>query len=137
MSTKACYLIPLFAVAMSLVGSTGYAQKYGDKVYNRFNIHYYIGVTRGNRTEYKASYANMVKPGKPEEHGFIPHNTEMTIGRWRGGFLITLPNDRQANLFCLQCEAHGQHGVGRLLQADVLRQEGHVRWPEREGSGRH
>ncbi len=102
-----------FAALLAVLALTSlpvYAQKYGDTVYNRFNIHYYIGVTRGNRTEYKASYANWVKPGKPEEHGILPPNTELRISRWRGGFLLTVTEDRKQIFF--QYNARNMNGLG-------------------------
>jgi hypothetical protein len=50
-------------------------------VYNRYNIHYYL-----NKGKYYASYANYVEP---LEHGFLPCNTKLEIGKYRGGFKVT------------------------------------------------
>ncbi len=47
-----------------------------------------------------ASYANYV--GDSETHGFIPANTAVILGSWRGGFLITVLETKQQVYFELK-----------------------------------
>lgn len=49
-------------------------------VYSKYNIHYYL-----NKGKYYGSYANYVEP---LEHGFLPYNTKLEIGKYRGGFKV-------------------------------------------------
>lgn len=58
----------------------------GDKdepayVYSKYNIHYYL-----NKGNYYGSYANYVEP---RDHGFLPYNTKLEVGKYRGGFKLT------------------------------------------------
>jgi len=56
-------------------------------VYLQENIHYEARLDRGGKTTNSASYANYTDPGAG--HKIAPVNTQVTIGRWRGGFTIT------------------------------------------------
>ena len=61
-------------------------------VYLQNNIH---GYTRG--TDYHASYANYVQPDTG--HFVVPVNTAVSIGKWRGGFIITRQDTGQKIYF--------------------------------------
>ena len=61
-------------------------------VYLQNNIH---GYTRGN--DYHASYANYVQPDAG--HFFIPVNTAVSVGKWRGGFTLTRKDTGQRVYF--------------------------------------
>jgi hypothetical protein len=50
-------------------------------VYNKYNVHYYF-----NKGKYYGSYANYIEP---LEHGFLPYNTKLEVGSYRGGFKLT------------------------------------------------
>jgi len=93
MRTKSTLMI-LAASALllfSLIGcasmSSGPIEGYSS-VYLHTNIH---GYTRG--TEYFASYANYVQPDTG--HFFVPVNTVVSIGKWRGGFTMTRQDNGQ------------------------------------------
>lgn len=61
-------------------------------VYLQNNIH---GYTRGN--DYHASYANYVQPDTG--HFFVPVNTAVSVGKWRGGFTLTRKDNGQLVYF--------------------------------------
>ena len=65
-------------------------------VYLQTNIHGYTRVNRGN-TEYLASYANYVQPDTG--HFYVPVNTVVSIGKWRGGFTMTRQDNGQLIYF--------------------------------------
>ena len=61
-------------------------------VYLQNNIHGYM---RG--TDYQASYANYVQPDTG--HFFVPVNTAVSVGKWRGGFTLTRKDTGQLIYF--------------------------------------
>lgn len=61
-------------------------------VYLQNNIHGYM---RG--TTYQASYANYVQPDTG--HFFVPVNTAVSVGKWRGGFTLTRKDTGQLIYF--------------------------------------
>lgn len=81
-------------------------------VYLQNNIHGYTRVSRGN-TEYLASYANYVQPDSG--HFFIPLNTPVSIGRWRGGFTMTRQDDGQLVYFEYRAANMGGMSVEEYL----------------------
>jgi len=97
MRTKST-LIVLAASALLLFGLLGCASMSSgpiegySSVYLHTNIH---GYTRG--TEYFASYANYVQPDTG--HFFVPVNTVVSIGKWRGGFTMTRQDNGQLVYF--------------------------------------
>jgi len=97
MRTKST-LIVLAASALLLFGLLGCASMSSgpiegySSVYLHTNIH---GYTRG--TESFASYANYVQPDTG--HFFVPVNTVVSIGKWRGGFTMTRQDNGQLVYF--------------------------------------
>mgnify|MGYP000517745452 CR=1 FL=1 len=66
-------------------------------VYLQNNIHGYTKAARGGKTEYIASYANYVQPDTG--HFFVPVNTAVSVGKWRGGFTLTRQDNGQMIYF--------------------------------------
>jgi hypothetical protein len=101
MRTKTTLMI-LAAMMLLIVGLLGCASTPSGpiegyaSVYLHTNIHGYTRVSRGN-TEYLASYANYVQPDTG--HFFVPVNTVVSIGKWRGGFAMTRQDNGQLIYF--------------------------------------
>jgi len=66
-------------------------------VYLQNNIHAYSKAARGGKTEYIASYANYVQPDSG--HFFVPLNTAVSVGKYRGGFTLTRLDNGQLIYF--------------------------------------
>jgi hypothetical protein len=66
-------------------------------VYLQNNIHGYTKAARGGKTEYIASYANYVQPDTG--HFFVPVNTAVSVGKYRGGFTLTRLDNNQLIYF--------------------------------------
>ena len=65
-------------------------------LFTRFNLHYYNRPSRGQDV-LVASYANYV--GDFPGHRFLPPNTAVELGRWRGGFAVTVLETKEQILF--------------------------------------
>ena len=97
-------LMALTVILALFFGLQGCASMGGDptpyegytNVYLQNNIHGYTRVSRG-KTEYLASYANYVQPDTG--HFFVPVNTAVSAGKWRGGFTLTRQDDGQLIYF--------------------------------------
>ena len=97
-------LMALTVILALFFGLQGCASMGGDptpyegytNVYLQNNIHGYTRVSRG-KTEYLASYANYVQPDTG--HFFVPVNTAVSVGKWRGGFTLTRLDNNQLVYF--------------------------------------
>ncbi len=77
-----------FSIFMIAVAAMTVADLYaGEVVYTRFNIHYFMR-SRRDKVDYVASCVNYVDA--PSDAGFLPYNTPVTVGRWRGGFMLNV-----------------------------------------------
>jgi len=98
-------LIVLAVITGLFFGLQGCASMGGDptpyegytNVYLQNNVHGYIKTGRGGKTEYIASYANYVQPDSG--HFFVPVNTAVSVGKWRGGFTLTRLDNNQIIYF--------------------------------------
>ena len=88
-------LVSMFGCASKGGGSSTPYEGYSS-VYLHTNIHGYTHNNRGNM-EYLASYANYVQPDTG--HFFVPVNTVVSIGKWRGGFTLTRQDNGQVIYF--------------------------------------
>jgi uncharacterized protein YceK len=97
-------LIVMAGILMLFFGLQGCASTGGSStpyegysnVYLHTNIHGYTRNNRGNM-EYLASYANYVQPDTG--HFFVPVNTVVSVGKWRGGFTMTRQDNGQLIYF--------------------------------------
>lgn len=104
MRTKTTLMI-LGAMLFLFFGLQGCAGMGGDptpyegytNVYLQNNIHGYSKAARGGKTEYIASYANYVQPDSG--HFFVPLNTAVSVGKYRGGFTLTRLDNGQLIYF--------------------------------------
>ena len=104
MRTKINFLT-IAAIVVLLFGLQGCAGMGGDptpyegytNVYLQNNIHGYTKAARGGKTEYIASYANYVQPDTG--HFFVPLNTAVSVGKYRGGFTLTRLDNGQLIYF--------------------------------------
>ena len=104
MRTKTTLMI-LGAMLFLFFGLQGCAGMGGDptpyegytNVYLQNNIHGYTKAARGGKTEYIASYANYVQPDTG--HFFVPLNTAVSVGKYRGGFTLTRLDNGQLIYF--------------------------------------
>lgn len=104
MRTKTTLMI-LGAMLFLFFGLQGCAGMGGDptpyegytNVYLQNNIHGYSKAARGGKTEYIASYANYVQPDTG--HFFVPLNTAVSVGKYRGGFTLTRLDNGQLIYF--------------------------------------
>jgi hypothetical protein len=98
-------LMALIAILALFVGLLGCAGMGGDptpyegytSVYLQNNVRGYTKAARGGKTEYIASYANYVQPDTG--HFFVPLNTPVSVGKWRGGFTLTRLDNGQLIYF--------------------------------------
>jgi hypothetical protein len=98
-------LMALIAILALFFGLLGCAGMGGDptpyegytNVYLQNNIHGYTKAARGGKTEYIASYANYVQPDTG--HFFVPVNTAVSVGKYRGGFTLTRLDNGQLIYF--------------------------------------
>ena len=98
-------LTAMAATLVLLFGLLGCAGMGGDptpyegytNVYLQNNIHGYTKAARGGKTEYIASYANYVQPDTG--HFFVPVNTAVSVGKYRGGFTLTRLDNNQLIYF--------------------------------------
>jgi hypothetical protein len=65
-------------------------------LFTKFNLHYYNRPSRGQDV-LVASYANYV--GDFPGHRFLRPNTAVEVGRWRGGFAVTVVETKEQILF--------------------------------------
>ena len=75
-------------LAMMLAGTFLSSPSHAEEIlYTRFNIHYQQQFNRtGTKETLKASYANYTDPGTG--HMILPPNTQVTIGKYKRGFLL-------------------------------------------------
>lgn len=82
------------AVSVLLLAVTG--DCLAEVLYTKYNLHYQGRAGRDGE-DLIASYANYV--GDSPGHGFIPANTAVELGRWRGGFLVKVVEGGKRILF--------------------------------------
>lgn len=114
-------LMALIAILALFIGLQGCAGMGGDptpyegytSVYLQNNVHGYTKAARGGKTEYIASYANYVQPDTG--HFFVPLNTAVSVGKWRGGFTLTRLDNGQLIYFEYRSSNMGGMSVEEYL----------------------
>ena len=114
-------LMALIAILALFLGLQGCAGMGGDptpyegytSVYLQNNVHGYTKAARGGKTEYIASYANYVQPDTG--HFFVPLNTAVSVGKWRGGFTLTRLDNGQLIYFEYRSSNMGGMSVEEYL----------------------
>ncbi len=79
-------------------------------VYSRYNLHYYL-----NKGNYYGSYANYVDA---LNHGYLPYNTQLKVGSYRGGFkLAAVETGIEVNI---QYKSNNMQGMSKEAYIELI-----------------